>query len=357
MVEEKNKKLNIKHKKSNGAIYYGVEKETGELVNIEIAERGLACNCVCLVCGMPLEARKGVERKHHFAHESNTECFYSSEISIYYAFYKLLEEKKEFFCPDVILKFNSGKNDEVVENGKKVVLNSVEFPLKFENYPPKLTCNVRKKKFQIILDFDNYYDKNDYQIIKEYGNANDISVVVIHLPSADLLSAKDELQKYLVTADHKEWIYNTKEENWNQKFREKSEKVKPFYDGFICPIQKLKRHNVYIANSNDCKQCQYCYEYNDSDIRCLAYNYIKHIEDFEKSEAERKGHFYETNHIKPIKKISDYSCPNCGAPMVQRKNKKGEIFAGCSKYPNCKGRRSVVQRTGEVIIYDNERYK
>lgn len=32
----------------------------------------------------------------------------------------------------------------------------------------------------------------------------------------------------------------------------------------------------------------------------------------------------------------DIKCPICGAPLVERKNKRGKIFYGCSKYPECK---------------------
>jgi len=28
-------------------------------------------------------------------------------------------------------------------------------------------------------------------------------------------------------------------------------------------------------------------------------------------------------------------CPKCGGDVVQRRSKKGNIFFGCSNYPNC----------------------
>jgi endonuclease YncB( thermonuclease family)/predicted RNA-binding Zn-ribbon protein involved in translation (DUF1610 family) len=40
--------------------------------------------------------------------------------------------------------------------------------------------------------------------------------------------------------------------------------------------------------------------------------------------------------------VPDFSCPNCGAEMVTRSNRKtGAIFWGCSGFPKCKGSRSV----------------
>ncbi|MBQ0139749.1 MAG: hypothetical protein KBT36_10655 [Kurthia sp.] len=45
--------------------------ENKKLVNIEHAERGLACQCTCFECGEAVIARKGEIKEHHFAHASN----------------------------------------------------------------------------------------------------------------------------------------------------------------------------------------------------------------------------------------------------------------------------------------------
>lgn len=45
----------------------------GQLITIENAIRGLACNCFCISCGEPVIARKGLIREHHFAHSSQKE--------------------------------------------------------------------------------------------------------------------------------------------------------------------------------------------------------------------------------------------------------------------------------------------
>ena len=52
----------------------------GQLITIENAMRGLACNCICACCGEPVVARKGLIREHHFSHHSNKEsCFIQRE--------------------------------------------------------------------------------------------------------------------------------------------------------------------------------------------------------------------------------------------------------------------------------------
>lgn len=46
----------------------------GRLVHVSKVERGAACGCVCPVCRVPLVARKGASKAHHFAHESGSGC-------------------------------------------------------------------------------------------------------------------------------------------------------------------------------------------------------------------------------------------------------------------------------------------
>lgn len=45
--------------------------------------------------------------------------------------------------------------------------------------------------------------------------------------------------------------------------------------------------------------------------------------------------FPKCRNIKPILEEVKAVCPKCGAPLVKKKTKKGKIFYGCSKYPEC----------------------
>jgi len=45
--------------------------------------------------------------------------------------------------------------------------------------------------------------------------------------------------------------------------------------------------------------------------------------------------------IKAASQTTDEVCPLCGAPMVIRRNKYGNLFLGCSKYPKCKGIKNI----------------
>lgn len=43
----------------------------------------------------------------------------------------------------------------------------------------------------------------------------------------------------------------------------------------------------------------------------------------------------ECKHRKPFRKSTGVNCPKCGGMIVERKSKRGTVFYGCDKYPDC----------------------
>lgn len=64
--------------------------EFNQLIHVREAERGLACQCRCVVCDEPLVARQGKVREHHFAHASNREPCDSNHESLLHQYAKQL---------------------------------------------------------------------------------------------------------------------------------------------------------------------------------------------------------------------------------------------------------------------------
>lgn len=54
-----------------------------KLIHIDKAENGLRCNCICLACDEPLEARQGGKRDWHFKHHINVNCSGSQETALH----------------------------------------------------------------------------------------------------------------------------------------------------------------------------------------------------------------------------------------------------------------------------------
>jgi len=51
----------------------GIDKNTDEIRLIDDVESGLKCNCICPACKVPLVARKGKIKVHHFSHHKCSE--------------------------------------------------------------------------------------------------------------------------------------------------------------------------------------------------------------------------------------------------------------------------------------------
>lgn len=137
-------------KRSASHIYYGVHMVTGEIMHISQVPSGQKCNCVCAACGQPFEARKGTIRCHHFAHVSNYECMYSSEVAIYKALAAELEKTDCLTLPPVMLHFPARSKDELLQNVKTVRVDSVEFKCEPLAYPPLLTIKAQGSCLRIL---------------------------------------------------------------------------------------------------------------------------------------------------------------------------------------------------------------
>ena len=130
-------------KRSASHIYYGVDRKTGELRHIDSVPSGLNCECDCAACGKQLMARKGDERRHHFAHVSNYECMYASEVAIYKAVSEELRKSLRLLLPPVTLRFPSWTEAEVVRGEQTVTLEQVSYSCAPLQYPPELYLSVR----------------------------------------------------------------------------------------------------------------------------------------------------------------------------------------------------------------------
>ncbi len=76
----------------------GKDRTTGKAISIEVASRGLSCDCVCFDCGKVLVAAKGEKNDWHFRHYEETTCTGGQETALH------------------------KKGKEIIENGTEIVL-------------------------------------------------------------------------------------------------------------------------------------------------------------------------------------------------------------------------------------------
>jgi hypothetical protein len=84
---------------------FAIDKD-GRVHSIDEVTRGLACDCVCSVCGERLIARQGEVREWHFAHASGADCAGSAESALHAAAKQLLIESGGMTVPEVCIRSN-----------------------------------------------------------------------------------------------------------------------------------------------------------------------------------------------------------------------------------------------------------
>jgi hypothetical protein len=90
-------------------IPFGQDKDTGKWCDVAEVSRGLACNCICPSCKLPLSARHGEARDWHFAHHTRNipkediiDCEFSFEVSLRMMTHQLLLDGVSLKLPEYI---------------------------------------------------------------------------------------------------------------------------------------------------------------------------------------------------------------------------------------------------------------
>jgi len=204
-------------------------------------------------------------------------------------------------------------------------------------------------------------DKNEYHLIKN-----------VTLPTEDGTTQIDHIIVSIYgifvveTKNMKGWIFGKEnQKTWTQKIYKYSTKFQnPLHQNYkhVKTLQQLlglkdnQVHSlvVFIGEST--------FKTEMPENVTSGWGYAKYIkskknpvlsptqfsEIITKIEQDRLSRSLKTNrthvrHVKDIqnKKKNIIECPKCGSPMKQRKSKGGNIFWGCSRYPKCRGTKSI----------------
>lgn len=72
----------------------------GRVRSVEEVSRGLACDCVCPACLVPVVTRQGDVRQWHFAHEPGVDCPRAAETALHKAAKQLVIESTGMMLPE-----------------------------------------------------------------------------------------------------------------------------------------------------------------------------------------------------------------------------------------------------------------
>lgn len=275
-------------KRSASHIYFGVHSESGEIMHISKVPSGQKCNCVCAACGQPFEARKGSIRRHHFAHVSNYECMYASEVAIYKALAAELEKTDCLTLPSVMLRFPAWSKDELLQNAKTVHVDSVEFKCEPLAYPPLLQIEAQGSCLRILLDFNHYYDSEDLATLATEAKNDSYSLLKYAMPKLDEDQefTHDRIMTILKNYEKAEWVFSRLEQHWKEKYYAVAIEPEEHGSGYLCPISIGRYKRKYSARWVDCAYCRFNVD-EPPVCLCVAKAGIQKKDDFKRSPEER----------------------------------------------------------------------
>ncbi len=272
---------NVKKRTAHN-ILFGKDSVTGNIRHISEVVSGEKCGCVCCACNKPLEARKGSVRKHHFAHVSNYDCLYASEVSIYKAVAGILDELRRFYLPPIILSFPAWRRGDLLKPGRYVSIENVEFSCEPLQYPPNLFLTVSGSKLRILLEFDYYYSKEDLQNFEKESRNENYSSLLCYFPNIDDESFffSDNLRKFIASKDiEQKWIRSELIDKWKKRFVEKAHDAED--PDWECPIHIRKYQGRYTVHWTNCVYCPFNVGEQDYFL-CIAKSGIQSHKDFYK---------------------------------------------------------------------------
>ncbi len=253
----------MSHHLSNG-FHYGVRE--GNLLHISEVERGLSCRCVCPSCGVPLAAKQGRLREHHFAHSTGEPCRYAGETGLHLAAKEILLKRKEIVLPSVQVQFYNKTLPIAPE--KRYWIESIATELKVENIVPDILAQIGGHPLLIEMRVTHRVDDQKLKRIKELG----VSAVEINLSGVPRDFPPKDLEELIVESGvHKSWLYNVVSTQRRERIISEATARPTIYRGFAlhvdgCPLPARVWNGKPYANVvDDCTGCEYALEFSSEE--------------------------------------------------------------------------------------------
>ncbi len=176
----------------------------GQLITIENAIRGLACNCFCISCGEPVIARKGLIREHHFAHASQKEsCNIQPETLLHLYAKEVIRNKLGLQLPPI-----PGTCPESEDQTSWWDFERVDEEIPQPGFQPDLVAHLRDgSQLFIEIAVTSFIDEEKLERIKAVG------IHTVEIDLRELLFSKqpipsEEVETLILKQAHnKAWIY------------------------------------------------------------------------------------------------------------------------------------------------------
>ncbi len=202
---------------------FGLRNDKIVLINeLNEAERGLNCCCVCPSCNMSLSAKLGYGKKiPHFAH-NNIKCksTYSYESGLHLLAKEILCEMKKIKIPKVEKSFNFDLDlfpthirnklepNVFISNEKIIEFDEVIVEDRIDSIFSDITLIKNNQKLVIEIAVTHFVDSTKLNKLKKMG----LSTIEIDFSKLDRERPNRDVIKQLLvdSTENKKWLYNEK---------------------------------------------------------------------------------------------------------------------------------------------------
>lgn len=287
------------------SIPFGLDTNTGVLVDVYDVQRGRGCDCICPSCETPLVARQGRVNEWHFAHASRSnysqtqkECDYSFYMSVRLMARQIFDtETIAIDLPEYtgeVRKFGYSE-PYIITPARTITLSDIELEKPISKVPVDIYGKVSKHSLIIYFTHEQRFVPPElYAMTEKQG------VIAIALNDTKQLffnkngrPYKELLREYLTTdTESKQWIYHPRKASQKEKALERLQSISSQYfdddyepdnfsdkpvDAFMSVIKKTYsgKQSVNEASDFDEKvtfECRMCYSkwegYRRSEKEC-----------------------------------------------------------------------------------------
>ena len=208
--------------------------KNGKLYEPSQVQRGKACNCICPSCNKPLIAKKGRDRKDHFAHDINNSCQTGRETAIHLAAKQIILETKAVYLPPIQIEGNS-KRYGVVTFDEIILEKAIPSLTEQMIIIPDITATLKRennaKNLYIEIAVTHFSEEKKINALRN----NKFSSIEIDLSSLYNENHVDfeVIENIIKNGEHTTWIYNQRDEIEKERIRREDEEAERTHKYFL----------------------------------------------------------------------------------------------------------------------------
>ena len=180
----------------------------GLLVSVNDVERGLQKNVVCPSCQIPLVARKGRRKIHHFAHHNGADCPTGLQTVLHMRAKDIIAEAKSIFVPEHSIIIPARQSAFNIIKSQKVMLSEVWLEKRLDRIIPDVLARTSGIELLIEIRVSHAVEESKLDLIKSMN----LRAIEVNLSDFHAKGYNDDILRERLIEQHvcKKWLSSPK---------------------------------------------------------------------------------------------------------------------------------------------------